>query len=119
MFFFGFFLAGSMLIPLAFCFLPMIVIAQQKFALLYTLGSLFVMSSFSILRGHGAFIRHLLTRSRALFSTTYVVSMLGTLWASLVYRSQLLTMLFATVQVVSLSWFLVSYIPGGRRVLSL
>merc|ERR1719498_2047148 len=104
---------------LACCFLPIIVLAPQKFALLYTLGSLCIMASFSILRGHSAFIKYLLSRSRALFSTTYVASMLGTLWASLVYRSQLLTVLFAVVQVVSLSWFPVSYIPGGRRILSL
>mmetsp|Transcript_106618 Transcript_106618/g.331122 ORF Transcript_106618/g.331122 Transcript_106618/m.331122 type:complete len:261 (-) Transcript_106618:104-886(-) len=115
--FFGGVLMGSCLISLAFAFLPMVVFAPQKFALLFTLGSLSVMSSFSILRGHAAFVRHLLSRSRALFSAVYVSSMTGTLWASLIYRSYLLTMLFAAVQVTALAWFLVSYIPGGRRAL--
>lgn len=116
-YFFGCVLLGTVLISLAFCFLPMIVFAPQKFALLFTLGSLSFMFSFSILRGHSAFIRHLLSRSRALFTATYAISMVGTLWASLVYRSYILTVLFSIVQVCALAWFLVSYIPGGRQAL--
>lgn len=112
-------LLGAGLVGLAFVFLPTIVFAPQKFALLFTLGSLCFLSSFSILRGHAAFVRHLLSRSRALFSATYATSMAGTLWASLVYRSYLLTVLFSAVQVFALAWFLVSYIPGGRRALGL
>jgi len=117
--FFGCALLGLGLISLAFMFLPMIVFTPQKFALLFTLGSMCFMSSFSILRGHGAFVRHLLSRHRALFSATYVTSMAGTLWASLIYRSFILTVTFSGVQVFALAWFLVSYIPGGRRVLGL
>jgi len=116
--FFGGIALGTGLISLAFMFLPMIVLMPQKFALLFTLGSVSFMSSFSILRGHAAFARHLLSRSRVLFSAMYVTSMVGTLWASLVYRSYILTVCFAVIQVVALSWFLVSYIPGGRRALS-
>mmetsp|Transcript_113745 Transcript_113745/g.332185 ORF Transcript_113745/g.332185 Transcript_113745/m.332185 type:complete len:259 (-) Transcript_113745:81-857(-) len=112
-------LLGTGLIGLAFMFMPMIVLAPQKFALLFTLGSLCFLSSFSVLRGHAAFVRHLLSRSRALFSATYATSMVGTLWASLLYRSYLLTVLFSGVQVFALAWFLVSYIPGGRRALGL
>mmetsp|Transcript_83241 Transcript_83241/g.156649 ORF Transcript_83241/g.156649 Transcript_83241/m.156649 type:complete len:317 (-) Transcript_83241:34-984(-) len=118
-YFFGYAFLGTMLISLAFGFLPMIVFAPQKFALLFTLGSLCFLSSFSVLRGHSAFIRHLLSRSRALFTVTYATSMVGTLWASLVYRSYVLTMLFSIVQVCVLAWFLVSYIPGGRQTLRL
>jgi hypothetical protein len=53
------------------------------------------------------------------FTTTYVASMVGTLWASLIYRSYILTIVFSGVQVCALSWFLVSYIPGGRRALGM
>merc|ERR1712137_808482 len=42
--------AGSALMSLAFAFMPMIVFAPQKFALLFTLGSICFMCSFSILR---------------------------------------------------------------------
>eukprot|EP00438_Fugacium_kawagutii_P000918 Skav211593 [mRNA] locus=scaffold2962:54861:62463:- [translate_table: standard] len=75
---------------------PMIVLVPQKFALLYTLGralrpvvtcSLCFLGSFSVLRGHSAFLRHLLSRSRLIFTATYGLSMVGTLWASLIYRS--------------------------------
>jgi len=117
--FFGGVALGTGLISLSLWFLPMIVFMPQKFALLFTLGSVSFMSSFSILRGHAAFARHLLSRSRVLFSATYVTSMVGTLWASLIYRSYIFTVFFAVIQVVALSWFLVSYIPGGKRALSL
>jgi len=116
--FFGCVCLGSALMSLAFCFLPMIVLAPQKFALLFTLGSMFFLCSFSILKGHKAFMRHLLSRGRILFTTTYASSMVGTLWASLVYRSYVLALLFSVVQVCALAWFLFSYIPGGRRALS-
>ncbi|CAE8583540.1 unnamed protein product, partial [Polarella glacialis] len=112
-------LGGVVLMSLAFAFLPMIVFAPQKFALLFTLGSLCFMSSFAALRGHSAFLRHLLSGSRLPFTITYALSMAGTLWASLVYRSYLLTIGFSAIQVSALSWFLVSYIPGGRRALGL
>ncbi|CAK9011527.1 unnamed protein product [Durusdinium trenchii] len=117
MMFFGGALLGCFLMSLAFFFLPMVVLAPQKFALLFTLGSLCFLGSFSALRGHSAFLRHLLSRSRLIFTLTYAMSMVGTLWASLVYRSYLLAIAFSAVQVSALSWFLVSYIPGGRRAL--
>eukprot|EP00929_Paragymnodinium_shiwhaense_P079151 TRINITY_DN41158_c0_g1_i1.p1 TRINITY_DN41158_c0_g1~~TRINITY_DN41158_c0_g1_i1.p1 ORF type:complete len:272 (+),score=57.32 TRINITY_DN41158_c0_g1_i1:148-963(+) len=119
MYFFGGIALGTLLMSLSMAFLPMIVFAPQKFALLYTLGSLCFLSSFSILRGHGAFLRHLLSRQRVLFTLTYVSSMVGTLWASLIYRSYLLAIAFSAMQVCALSWFLVSYIPGGRRALGM
>eukprot|EP00928_Gymnodinium_smaydae_P035562 TRINITY_DN25006_c0_g1_i1.p1 TRINITY_DN25006_c0_g1~~TRINITY_DN25006_c0_g1_i1.p1 ORF type:complete len:271 (-),score=45.51 TRINITY_DN25006_c0_g1_i1:55-867(-) len=119
MYFFGGAALGAFMMSLAFMFLPMIVFAPQKFALLYTLGSLCFMGSFSALRGHIAFFKYLLSRERLLFSITYVSSLLGTLWASLVYRSYLLTIVFVAAQVIALSWFLLSYIPGGRRAFGL
>lgn len=115
--FFGGALLGCVLMSLAFAFLPMIVFAPQKFALLFTLGSVCFLASFAALRGHSAFLRHLISRSRAPFTAIYTISMVGTLWASLMYRSYLLTMVFSAIQVSALSWFLVSYIPGGKRAL--
>merc|ERR1712194_861215 len=108
---------GVGLMSLGLFFLPMIIFAPQKFALLFTLGSLSFMTSFSALRGHHAFLRHLLSRQRALFSAVYITSMVGTLWAALLYRSFVLTLAFSGVQIAALGWFLVSYIPGGRRAL--
>lgn len=118
MYFFGGALLGTALMALAFAFLPLIVLAPQKFALLYTLGSLCFLSSFAILRGHAAFLRHLISKSRALFTASYALSLVGTVWASLCYRSYLLTLAFSAAQVTALVWFLLSYIPGGRRALS-
>mmetsp|Transcript_27304 Transcript_27304/g.63556 ORF Transcript_27304/g.63556 Transcript_27304/m.63556 type:complete len:257 (+) Transcript_27304:76-846(+) len=115
--FFGGALLGCFLMSLAFFFLPMVVLFPAKFALLFTLGSLCFLGSFSALRGHAAFARHLFSRSRLPFTLTYGLSMAGTLWASLIYRSYLLTIAFSAVQVSALVWFFLSYIPGGRRAL--
>lgn len=119
MYFFGCASLGIALIGLSFMFLPMIVLFPQKFALLFTLGSLSLLTSLSILRGHTAFIKHLMSWNRVPFSSTYILSMLGTLWASLVRRSYLLTIAFSSVQVCALAYFLVSYIPGGKRALTM
>ncbi|CAE7832431.1 unnamed protein product [Symbiodinium sp. KB8] len=100
--FFGGALLGCFLMSLAFVFLPIVVLMPQKFALLFTLGSLCFLGSFSALRGHAAFARHLFSRSRLPFTLTYSLSMGGTLWASLIYRSYLLTIAFSAVQVSSL-----------------
>eukprot|EP00439_Symbiodinium_sp_Y106_P059292 s878_g8.t1 len=100
--FFGGALLGCFLMSLAFVFLPIVVLMPQKFALLFTLGSLCFLGSFSALRGHVAFARHLFSRSRLPFTVTYSASMGGTLWASLIYRSYLLTIAFSAVQVSSL-----------------
>eukprot|EP00434_Breviolum_minutum_P046173 symbB.v1.2.041607.t1/scaffold8398.1/size6515/2 len=45
--------------------------------------------------------------------------MLGTLWASMWYRSGMLTIAFSIAQISSLLWFFVSYIPGGSYAMSL
>merc|ERR1712137_288729 len=37
-----------------------------------TLGSFCILASFSTLRGHTAFVKHLFSRSRLVFSTTYI-----------------------------------------------
>merc|ERR1712137_348540 len=61
-YFIVFLVLGCLMLTLAFCFLPMIVLAPQKFALLFTLGSLCILSSFSILRGHKEFFKYLFSR---------------------------------------------------------
>lgn len=119
MMFLGGVLLGSGLMSLALMFLPMIVLMPQKFAILFSLGSLCFLASFSILRGHVAFARYLLSGGRLFFTITYLGSLVGTLWASLVQRSCVLAVIFSTVQVTALGWFFVSYIPGGRRAVAM
>eukprot|EP00928_Gymnodinium_smaydae_P042928 TRINITY_DN28861_c0_g1_i2.p1 TRINITY_DN28861_c0_g1~~TRINITY_DN28861_c0_g1_i2.p1 ORF type:complete len:243 (+),score=43.88 TRINITY_DN28861_c0_g1_i2:142-870(+) len=108
---------GCLLMGLAYLSLPLIVLAPQKFAGVFTAGSLCILASLAVLRGPGHFAAHLTSRERLPLSAAYFASIAGTLWASLWYRSSLLTMVLSAVQIVELMWFLVAYIPGGTMVL--
>ena len=111
--------AGVVCMILAFTFLPFVIISPHKFALLFTMGSALMVASFSALRGHTVFFKHLASVERLPFSVSYGLSLVGTLYCSLVMGSYLLTLIFSIVQVVALSYFLVSYIPGGTGALTM
>ena len=53
------------------------------------------------------------------FTSTYVGSMALTLYAALVLHSYLLVLLFSAAQAAAVTWYLLSYIPGGAPVLKM
>ena len=53
------------------------------------------------------------------FTSTYVGSLALTLYASLVLQSYILVLFFALVQACAVAWYLLSYVPGGARLLKL
>eukprot|EP00812_Abedinium_dasypus_P011231 NODE_4801_length_640_cov_94.241026.p2 GENE.NODE_4801_length_640_cov_94.241026~~NODE_4801_length_640_cov_94.241026.p2 ORF type:complete len:160 (+),score=66.36 NODE_4801_length_640_cov_94.241026:56-481(+) len=116
--FFGVFLAGLFLVMLSVNFLPLLLIAPQKFALLFTLGSMTMLSSFAVLTGPYALSAQLMQREKLPFSGAYCTSLVGTLWATLFMRSFALTAIFAFVQAIALAYFLMSYVPGGTTCLN-
>ena len=91
----------------------MLIVAPQKFCLMFSLGSGFMLYSFSILKGHAEFLAHMSEMKRLPYSLSYVLSLLGTLWASLIAKSTLYTIIFSVVQMATLAQFLGSYVPGG------
>ncbi|KAK0041230.1 protein transport protein SFT2 [Biomphalaria pfeifferi] len=107
-------LMGTFCLSLASLYIPFLVLKARKFAMLYTLGSLFVLSSFALLWGPMNHFKHLFSVGRLPFTTTYFGSMLATLYFSLWVQSTVLTIVFAVAQIVALVWYLVSYIPGGQ-----
>lgn len=116
--FIAIFFVGIMLITLSFTFLPVMVISPQKFALLFAFGSIVVMGSLAFLKGPKAFVSQLIQREKLPFSGTYVVGLVGTLVATIVLRSFVLTAVFGIMQAVALLYFLASYVPGGKAVLN-
>lgn len=117
--FFVLLLIGGLLMAISFASLPLIVLAPHKFAGVFTAGSLFFLGSFAALRGVSDFVAHLTSKEKLPLTAAYFGSMLGTLWASLWYRSTLLTMVLSAVQITQLLWFFVSYIPGGSAVMGI
>lgn len=113
------FAVGVGFLFLAFMFLPMVVLAPQKFALLFTLGSLFILNSLALLKGYQELLAHFAKRERLPLSVLYLSSILLTLFATLRYRSYLLTLVAAGVQLLALVSFLFSYLAGSSYTLSL
>lgn len=118
-YFFVLFGAGAAILALSTMFIPMVVVAPQQFSLIFTLGNVCILLSFSVLRGHVEFMKYMFDRSRIGVSGTYTISLLGTLLSSLYFGSYALTVVFAGVQVYALAWMLVSYIPGGTKALEI
>ncbi|XP_074655143.1 uncharacterized protein LOC141908825 [Tubulanus polymorphus] len=112
--FMGCIAVGLFCFVLAWLFLPMVVVKPRKFALLYTLGSLFLIASFSLLWGPMNHVKHLLSGPRIAFTTAYLGTMFATIYFSVWYKSTALTIVFAVAQMISLVWYMVSYIPGGH-----
>eukprot|EP01053_Blabericola_migrator_P010751 Blabericola_migrator_1__10750@NODE_615_length_7273_cov_113_689564_g448_i0_p3_GENE_NODE_615_length_7273_cov_113_689564_g448_i0NODE_615_length_7273_cov_113_689564_g448_i0_p3_ORF_typecomplete_len255_score25_55Got1/PF04178_12/6_6e26PDR_CDR/PF06422_12/0_031PDR_CDR/PF06422_12/1_4e03_NODE_615_length_7273_cov_113_689564_g448_i064617225 len=104
---------------LAFLFLPMVVFAPQKFVLLFTLGQMCWIAGLAMLQGPKSLMSALLKRERVTFTLIYLGSSLATFYVTLIAHSYLLTIAFCAVQIVSLVIFLISYFPGGPRMLSM
>jgi len=112
------FFVGMMLITMSLSFLPLLPIAPSKFSLLFSLGSMMVLGSVSWLKGPQSFATAVMQRDKLPFTIAYVVGLVGTLGATIIIKSYLLTGLFVTIQVIGLLYFLASYVPGGKVVLN-
>lgn len=105
---------GIICFGLAISFLPMLVINPRKFSLLFSLGSLFTISSFSFLWGPYNHITHLFGKERLPFTLVYFTTLTATLYFAMGLQSAILTPIAAVMQVIALVWFVISYIPGGQ-----
>jgi len=107
-------LLGTICFGLAVSFLPMLMLNPRKFSLLFSLGSVFSLSSFSFLWGPYNHLVHLLTKERLPFTIVYTSTLALTLYFAMGLQSAILTPIAACAQVIALVWFVVSYIPGGQ-----
>eukprot|EP00241_Pyramimonas_parkeae_P007158 CAMPEP_0114247036 /NCGR_PEP_ID=MMETSP0058-20121206/12800_1 /TAXON_ID=36894 /ORGANISM="Pyramimonas parkeae, CCMP726" /LENGTH=306 /DNA_ID=CAMNT_0001360299 /DNA_START=117 /DNA_END=1037 /DNA_ORIENTATION=- len=113
-YFFGLLSMGSFLMVLAFIVgLPTIVLAPAKFAFCFTAGSLCNMGAVAALRGPQAQLQSMMAWDRLPFSASYIASMLGTLWAAMIYKSYILTVAFSVWQVMALLYYVASSFPMG------
>jgi len=106
---------GILCMSLATLYIPVIVLKARKFAVLFSFGSVFFLSSFSMLWGPTNHLKHLTTIDRLPFSITYLVTLVGTIYYSVWIKSYFFTIVFALLQIGALIWYIVSYIPGGAR----
>ncbi|CAL4102281.1 unnamed protein product, partial [Meganyctiphanes norvegica] len=112
--FLGCVVMGIICFSLAAMYAPLLLLKARKFALLFTLGSVFSLLSFSFLWGPVNHFKYLLSKERLYFTSVYIISLFGTLYFALSLQSTILTTIAAVVQVISLCVFVVSNIPGGQ-----
>ncbi|CAG9833241.1 unnamed protein product [Diabrotica balteata] len=109
---------GCLCFLMSSIYIPVLVFKARKFALLFTLGSIFFVLGFFFLWGPIAFIRYMFARERLLVTITYGGSLGATLFTALHLQNLPFTVTFAVVQVLSLLWSLIAIIPGGTSGLS-
>ena len=119
------FLAGCGLITLAIFLIPaFLVFAPQKISMLLNLGSLCMLSAFAFLKGgfYNYFIKELLLnqedKKRRLYTIGYFASILVSLYASIIMKSYLLTLLTMIVEITLLLYFVCASFPGGHTGLN-
>ncbi|XP_058219155.1 protein transport protein SFT2-like [Rhododendron vialii] len=113
--YFGLLLAtGVFFIFIAFTmFLPVMVLMPQKFALCFTIGCALIIGSFFALKGPKNQLQHMSSTERLPFTLGFIGTMVGTIYVSMVLHSYILSVLFSVLQVLALSYYAISYFPGG------
>ncbi|XP_063374513.1 uncharacterized protein LOC134662175 [Cydia amplana] len=104
---------GILCFILSFLYIPILILQARKFALLFTLGSLFFILSFSFLYGPWSHLKSLFSKERALTTLMYGSTLIATLYCALHLQSTPLTIVCAVLQVIALLWMMMGSIPGG------
>jgi hypothetical protein len=85
-------------------YIPVLVLKSRKFVLLFSMGSLFFIASFSFLWGFKSHMKHLISKSRLPFTIAYFGTLIATIYYSFWVKSAILTIIFAFLQIGSLVW---------------
>ncbi|VWU50186.1 protein transport protein SFT2, putative [Hepatocystis sp. ex Piliocolobus tephrosceles] len=104
---------------LSFFTLPMIVISPRQFGSFFTLSSICFVISLAFLKGTSNLYYHLTEKKRLPFTTAYILSLIFTLYFSVINPMYLLALITTIVQVLALISFIASYIPGGANAIKL
>lgn len=117
---FGLTFAGSISCYLICIFLfPILMLKPKKFAFLWSLGSIFFLVSFGVLQGFRSYMEHLFLSTRIIFTIVFGASIIMTLISCMTLKSTILSIIFAVIQLLSATWYSVSYFPLGRQTLNL
>ena len=95
-----------------------VLVSPRKFAALYSLSNILSLASTCFLVGPAKQARSMCAPSRWPAAVAYVGTLGLTLAAALVWRSLILTIAFLALQVCSLAWYALSYIPYARGLAS-
>lgn len=105
---------GLFFFSMATLYIPVLILKARKFSLLFSLGSLIIMGSFSFLFGPCNHFSNLFGKERLPFTVVYLISLFSTLYFALALQSTIFTTASAVCQVIALGYFVISGIPGGQ-----
>ena len=91
---------GVAFILISFFFLPFIIVAPYKFCALFTIGSICILVSFAFLQDPWNYLRSQFTGNKLIFSTCYLVSLLLSLYASVIAKNYIVTLIVTCAQVL-------------------
>ena len=111
------FSVGTVLSVISTMNVPSIVLKPSRFAIPFTLGNIISLLSMSFLIGFKKQCSSLFHKDRALASSVFIASMVGTIVASVILHSALLCFAFIIIQYSAYIWYCASYIPYGRSFL--
>jgi hypothetical protein len=77
------------------------------------------MAAFALVKGPTAWIKSVFSREQAPFTIAYFTSVVGTLYACLVWRSYFMVMIFSGIQIYALGYYAFGNMPGGAYGLRL
>eukprot|EP01006_Ploeotia_vitrea_P061153 TRINITY_DN77364_c0_g1_i1.p2 TRINITY_DN77364_c0_g1~~TRINITY_DN77364_c0_g1_i1.p2 ORF type:complete len:205 (-),score=6.93 TRINITY_DN77364_c0_g1_i1:139-753(-) len=103
---------GLLFLFLSSLLLPTIALMPTKFAFFFTFGNIFLLSSTMFIVGPMAQIRSMCDESRRFSSAVYVLALCGTLFSAIKIGSTFLTITFMILQLISLFWYVTSYLSG-------
>lgn len=111
---------GASILCFVLCFFmfPVLALRPRKFGLMWSMGSLLFVVSFGILQGPRAYILHLLSVNRIVFTVVFFGSVLATLYLSVVLKSSILTIFTSLIEVLAVLYYTVSYFPFGATTLT-
>jgi hypothetical protein len=75
---------GAFCMGLASLYIPVIVLKARKFVLLFSLGSLFFIFSFSLLWGVKNHLKHLANPARLPFTLSYFLTLFATIYYAMI-----------------------------------
>jgi hypothetical protein len=96
----------------------LVFLKPTKFAILYSLGNILSLTSTGFLMGFWSQLKNMFKSHRLLATLVYLAAMVATLVAACYLKSFALTVVCLVIQSAALTWYCLSYIPGGRTAVS-
>eukprot|EP01016_Furgasonia_blochmanni_P002603 TRINITY_DN11008_c0_g1_i1.p1 TRINITY_DN11008_c0_g1~~TRINITY_DN11008_c0_g1_i1.p1 ORF type:complete len:309 (-),score=33.44 TRINITY_DN11008_c0_g1_i1:83-949(-) len=108
---------GLVFFLLALLNLPFIIFFPEKFVGLFSLGSLCFLAGLAILKTPHQFFKTMLSPEKRIYFTGYVLSLLGSLYYSIIDKSYIMALVLCVAQTYALAWLISTTIPGGPQAM--